>query len=106
MLGTVNASTVTWSPTGQNSGGSGTWNTVDSIWYNGTILMPWNNAAGDSALFGGSGGTVTLAGGLRVQDLNFTSDGYSLLGGGIFASRHHPLLLTLPVVPLQLFIRR
>ncbi|MEG0868268.1 MAG: autotransporter-associated beta strand repeat-containing protein [Hafnia sp.] len=83
MLGTVNASTVTWSPTGQNSGGSGTWNTVNSIWYNGTILMPWNNAAGDSALFGGSGGTVTLAGGLTVQDLNFTSDGYSLLGGNI-----------------------
>ncbi|MEG1121954.1 MAG: autotransporter outer membrane beta-barrel domain-containing protein [Citrobacter sp.] len=81
LLSAANASTLIWSPTGQSSGGSGTWDTSSSAWYNGTITMPWNNAAGDSAWFGAPGGTVTLAGLIRVQDLSFTTDGYILTGG-------------------------
>ncbi|WP_312284314.1 autotransporter-associated beta strand repeat-containing protein [Yokenella regensburgei] len=81
LLSAANASTLIWSPTGQSSGGSGTWDTSSSAWYNGTITMPWNNAAGDSAWFGAPGGTVTLAGLIRVQDLSFTTDGYILSGG-------------------------
>ncbi|EMF0716275.1 autotransporter-associated beta strand repeat-containing protein [Citrobacter freundii] len=81
LLSAANASTLIWSPTGQSSGGSGTWDTSSSAWYNGTITMPWNNAAGDSAWFGAPGGTVTLAGLIRIQDLSFTTDGYILTGG-------------------------
>ncbi|WET38901.1 autotransporter-associated beta strand repeat-containing protein [Citrobacter enshiensis] len=83
LLSAANASTLVWSPTGQSSGGSGTWDTTSSAWYNGTITMPWNNAAGDSAWFGGPGGTVTLAGLIKVQDLSFTTDGYILSGGSL-----------------------
>ncbi|MCG3101632.1 autotransporter-associated beta strand repeat-containing protein, partial [Enterobacter sp. DRP3] len=81
LLSAANASTLIWSPTGQSSGGSGTWDTSSGAWYNGTIIMPWNNVAGDSAWFGAPGGTVTLAGLIRVQDLNFATDGYILTGG-------------------------
>ncbi|MDA8481057.1 autotransporter-associated beta strand repeat-containing protein [Citrobacter sp. Awk 4] len=81
LLNAASAATLVWSPTGQSSGGSGTWDTTSSAWYNGTITMPWNNAAGDSAWFGGTGGTVTLDGLIKVQDLSFTIDGYTLSGG-------------------------
>ncbi|CAI1110713.1 autotransporter outer membrane beta-barrel domain-containing protein [Serratia quinivorans] len=83
IYGTVQASTVSWSPTGQNSGGSGTWDLASSEWFNGTVTLPWNNLAGDSAQFGGTAGTVTLGSSVAVQDLLFTTNGYTLNGGTI-----------------------
>ncbi|UNK61500.1 autotransporter outer membrane beta-barrel domain-containing protein [Buttiauxella ferragutiae] len=81
LSGTVHASTVTWSPTGQGSGGSGTWNVIDSEWFNGTVMLPWNNLAGDSALFGGTAGTITVTNPITVQDLLFNVNGYIINGG-------------------------
>ncbi|MCP2002244.1 UNVERIFIED_ORG: outer membrane autotransporter protein [Buttiauxella agrestis ATCC 33320] len=81
LSGTVHASTVTWSPTGQGSGGSGTWDVIDSEWFNGTVMLPWNNLAGDSALFGGTAGTITVTNPITVQDLLFNVNGYIINGG-------------------------
>ncbi len=83
IYGTVQASTVSWSPTGLNSGGTGTWDLASSEWYNGTVTLPWNNLAGDSAQFGGTAGTVTLGSAVTVQDLLFAVNGYTLNGGTI-----------------------
>ncbi|MEX3242535.1 autotransporter-associated beta strand repeat-containing protein, partial [Serratia quinivorans] len=83
IYGTVQASTVSWSPTGQNSGGTGTWDLASGEWYNGTVTLPWNNLAGDSAQFGGAAGTVTLGSAFTVQDLLFATNGYTLNGGTI-----------------------
>ncbi|CAI1196705.1 Outer membrane protein IcsA autotransporter precursor [Serratia quinivorans] len=83
MYGTVQASTVSWSPSGQNSGGSGTWDLASGEWFNGTVTLPWNNLAGDSAQFGGTAGTVTLGSAFTVQDLLFATNGYTLNGGTI-----------------------
>ena len=86
LAGTVNASTVTWSPTGQNSGGTGTWDVTDTEWFNGTVMLPWNNLAGDSASFGGTVGVITVVSPITVQDLLFTVDGYLITGGTLTTS--------------------
>jgi len=87
----------TWDPglTG-GSGGAGTWNLTSAIWYNGTSDVRWTDtsAAGtNTAVFGGTAGTVTLGTSLVASNLNFTVSGYTLsgagpltLGGGINAS--------------------
>ncbi len=56
----VHAATLTWGTSG--TGGSGTWTATDG-WWNGTTQQTWSNATPDDAIFGGTGGTITLAGG-------------------------------------------
>jgi hypothetical protein len=65
------AQNLTWSPTAENSGGTGTWDTTDLQWFNGTILLRWDNTAGTSATFGGAAGTVTTGEPIRVQNVTF-----------------------------------
>ncbi|MFZ4288163.1 autotransporter-associated beta strand repeat-containing protein [Variovorax sp. HJSM1_2] len=72
---------MTWSPTGQNSGGAGNWDLTSSAWYNGTVLLSWNNLLGDSAQFGGVAGALALVSPITVQNLLFTVNGYTLNGG-------------------------
>ncbi|PWK28775.1 autotransporter-associated beta strand repeat-containing protein, partial [Pseudomonas sp. OV226] len=86
MSGTVNASTVSWSPTGQVPGGAGNWDVTSSEWYNGTVTLPWNNLAGDTAQFTGAAGTITAVNPITVQDLLFTVDGYIINGGTLTTS--------------------
>jgi fibronectin-binding autotransporter adhesin len=78
----ANAQNLSWSPTAENSGGPGTWDTVPShlTWFNGTITLPWDNTAGTSANFGGIAGTVTLAEPITVQNITFATDGYTITG--------------------------
>lgn len=83
LAGATQAATVQWSPSGVNSGGTGTWDSASSAWWNGTVMLPWNNLNGDSAEFGGTAGTVTLASPFTVQDLIFKTDGYTLQGGTV-----------------------
>jgi fibronectin-binding autotransporter adhesin len=79
----------TWDPNGTavGSGGTGNWNTTDSTWSpNGDGVSgpfsPWNNAAVDNAIFGGTASTVTLDLPITVHNLSFASDGYVLNGPG------------------------
>jgi autotransporter-associated beta strand protein len=64
--------------TGAGIGGSGTWNATAMNWYNGSAELPW--ASGDNAVFAGTSGTVTLAGGQAVNSLKFKSNSYVLTG--------------------------
>ncbi|WP_196217485.1 autotransporter-associated beta strand repeat-containing protein, partial [Burkholderia pseudomallei] len=78
-FGQAQAATVTWSPTGVNSSGSGNWDLTTKEWYNGTQVLPWTS--GDSALFNGTPGTVNVLAPITVQDLLFGTTGYTIQGG-------------------------
>jgi autotransporter-associated beta strand protein len=63
-------------------GGAGTWNTDSTAnWWNGTANVAWPALGGsdDDAVFGGTAGTVILAG-TTVNDMAFTTTGYILSG--------------------------
>ena len=59
-------------------GGAGTWDTTSPYWYNSSTpgYQPWVNANNDDAVFGTSGGTVSLGTGITVHNLTFDTTGY------------------------------
>ena len=65
--------TLTWDANGATSGtgGTGIWNTTATLWRNGVTLIAWNNSLLDSAIFGGTAGTVTLGVPVTAQNLTF-----------------------------------
>jgi hypothetical protein len=77
---------------GAGTGGSGNWSTANALWSpqaaGGANLKAWDNTttinltnfsnAYDTALFGGSAGTVTLTSDIRAGGLLFTVGGYML----------------------------
>lgn len=71
--------------TGPNAdGGAGTWNSSNTNWdtaATGGTDWSWVEAA--NAVFGGSGGSVTVSGSVTATSLTFQSPGYSLTGGFI-----------------------
>lgn len=79
---------------GVGLGGTGTWNTAPGFWsdssdgVSGPFTNPWNNAApgGDNAIFGGTGGTVTLGAPITVHNLTFGT-AYTLTWGHAYAGR-------------------
>ncbi len=69
-------------------GGAGTWqNGGATLWNTGSTglgtLQAWNNASNDIAIFSGTGGTITVSGGVTADKLTFTAGGYSLTGSTI-----------------------
>jgi autotransporter-associated beta strand protein len=89
--GTLPGPTVYWdndasaannnSTTGAGLGGSGTWDTASSKWYNGASNAPW--AANSNAVFWGTAGAVTVSAPQTVNSLAFKTNGYSLSGSTI-----------------------
>ncbi|WP_395741000.1 autotransporter-associated beta strand repeat-containing protein [Prosthecobacter sp.] len=79
------AATLTWDTVagdaGSITGGAGTWTNGLGGWNTGGGDTTWNNATPDSAIFGGTAGTVTLGGAVTVGNMVFNS-GYSLADGG------------------------
>jgi len=63
-------------------GGTGTWNTTGNGFWNGAVNVAWDNARNDVAIFGASGGTVTV-GTVTASALRFDTAGYALTGGTI-----------------------
>ena len=94
VAGSVSAETFTWSTntTGAAQDGTGAWSNTVSNWVGvGDVHVLWNNANGDTAVFGagGTGGTVTASSGITIGGLIFnavSSNTYTLAGG--------PLILT------------
>lgn len=87
----LNAANLAWNPSGTpggtisaptGGGGVGTWNTSASSWSNSSSNVAWNNANGDNAIFGTSGGTVTLGENITVNNLTISATGYTIAGGG------------------------
>lgn len=87
----LHAANLAWNPSGTpggtvsaptGGGGAGTWNTSASSWSNSSSNVAWNNANGDNAIFGTTGGTVTLGENITVNNLTISSTGYTIAGGG------------------------
>lgn len=77
---------LTWDPIPGTDGvqnGSGTWNLVNNLWYNGSTNTAWDNSGSTIAAFGSTasrtGGTVTVDGTVNVGGMRFNS--FSLVNG-------------------------
>ena len=82
----ASAASLVWDADGVSGapvGGSGVWNTSSALWDDGGTMTAWNNATPDSALFGGTAGTVTLAAPIIADTIAFNTAGYALLGTGM-----------------------
>lgn len=69
-----------WDPntaTAGAQGGSGTWDTTSSFWWNGASNVTWPDNATTDATFGGATGSVEVGGLLTAQDVDLL-DGYQL----------------------------
>jgi hypothetical protein len=74
----AHAGLFTWGASG--TGGSGTWNTTNTNWYDGTTNTAW--VSGYDAAFGGTAGTVTLGSTITAGTLTFNTSGYTIAKGG------------------------
>ncbi len=63
------------------TGGAGTWDLTNGNWTvdAGVNNIAWTN--GDSAIFGGAGGVVTLGAAITADDMTFSTAGYSIASG-------------------------
>ena len=93
------AATLYWDGTDSTAdadGGSGTWNTTLVNWDSAATAgsaATWSNSTPDSAVFGGTAGTVTLGGAITANSVTLGVDGYTITGqtltvagGGITAN--------------------
>lgn len=82
-LAPLNAAILYWdgtSTTANADGGSGTWNTAtnwDTLATGGADAA-WNNTTPDSAVFGGTGGTVALGATRSAASITFDVGGYTI----------------------------
>ncbi len=67
---------------GASGGTAGTWNTALLNWDIGTAPhRTWNNASNETAVFGGTAGTVTLGENIASGGLRFSTTGYTIDAG-------------------------
>ena len=66
-------------------GGTGTWDTATTNWYDGTTNVVWPGGA-NTATFVATAGTVTLSGTENADGLTFSTSGYTLSGGNLTRS--------------------
>ncbi|TAE92525.1 MAG: hypothetical protein EAZ81_02730, partial [Verrucomicrobia bacterium] len=100
LLKDINAQSLTWD--GANTvttgaqGGTGTWNTTTSNWWNGSNNVLWpTSGTNNDAVFAGTAGTVTIAtGGVTVNDMTFNTTGYALSGAAITLNGTTPTIST------------
>ncbi|MGN6371036.1 MAG: autotransporter-associated beta strand repeat-containing protein, partial [Phycisphaerae bacterium] len=84
----AHAATLSWDPSGgvtTPSGGTGSWDLSTLDWSNGAADVAWTDATAtgvDTAVFGGTAGTVTLNTNLTALGLQFNSSGYTVAGSG------------------------
>jgi autotransporter-associated beta strand protein len=75
LANSAGAADVTW----DNGASNFLWDTTSLNWGG----AAWNNAAGNAAIFGGTGvGPMAVPGSITVRSMNFTASGYSLAGPG------------------------
>ena len=92
------AASLEWVANGTTpgSGGTGTWNTTTSRWFNGSSFQVWNNVSIDDAVFDGVAGTVTLGTPITVHNLTFNTGGYLVTGSTLTLSGSIPSVTVLP----------
>lgn len=100
-VSSVSAATLNWDPgltPATPSGGAGTWNTNTTANWTSDLVndVNWTDTTGaDTAVFGGTGGAVTLAaGGVTANALTFNVAGYTLGGGSLTLAGATPTITT------------
>jgi len=80
VAGTAQATDLYWSGNGATQGGNGTWDTSTARWGTTSSSFPsaWNNANNDTAIFGGTVGTVTNGTDITVGGLTFLTPNYAI----------------------------
>ena len=89
-LPVASAASLSWDQAGSGAlGGTGTWDTSATNWWNGTADTNWatNTVTGDTAVFAGTAGTVTLGAAINALGLQFTTSGYTITGGTLGLGR-------------------
>jgi len=84
VLSSARAANLSWDQTGGGGlGGTGTWDTTTTNWWNGASNVAWSDTTGatDIATFAGTAGTVTLGANLGALGLVFNTTGYTLALG-------------------------
>ena len=80
FLLTPAAPALTWSTTGTQGGGTGTWSGTSTTWLSGTSRTTWTGTS--KAVFSGSTATVTLSGSLATSGgLEFKAASATISGG-------------------------
>ncbi|HEU5137468.1 MAG TPA: autotransporter-associated beta strand repeat-containing protein [Steroidobacteraceae bacterium] len=94
------AQTLQWDANGATagSGGTGTWDTTASRWFNGSTYQAWNNGALNDAVFASTAGTVTLGTPITVHNLNFNTTGYTLTGSTLTLGGVTPTITVNPAL--------
>lgn len=86
LIASVSAATLIWDADGTSGGavgGTGAWNTAGAnFWDNAGAMQSWTGGSADTAVFGGTAGTVTLGAPITTGGLVFNSSGYTIAGGG------------------------
>jgi autotransporter-associated beta strand protein len=80
----ASAASLSWDQAGSGAlGGTGTWDTTTTNWWNGSTDVAWatNTISGDSAVFAGTAGTVTLGTNINGVGLTFNTTGYTIATG-------------------------
>ncbi len=73
---------ITTDGNGASGGTAGTWDTTIKNWDAGASPhVAWDNTNNDTAVFGGTSGTVTLGANVTVGGLTFNTNGYSVAPG-------------------------
>src|SRR5690606_8515060 len=98
----VQAADRHWDPNGTavGVGGAGTWDLDNLYWspngdgVSGPFVTPWDNAALDHAIFGGTAATVTLGSAITAQGLTFNTGGYTLTGNTLTLAGATPTINT------------
>lgn len=76
------SSNIAGNGNGASAGGAGTWNTTLTNWDAGaSAMVAWNNANLNTAVFGGTAGTVTINAPVSAGGLTFTTAGYTIASG-------------------------
>ncbi len=65
---------LTWGTSGL--GGTGTWDSSTTNWWNGTNNVVWPNSG--TAVFAGTAGTVTISSSVTADKLTFNTPGYTI----------------------------
>jgi autotransporter-associated beta strand protein len=95
------ASTYYWdnNSNGPPWGGAGTWNTTTSNWaantsspYGFTTWSPNTTSNGNTAVFQGTAGAVSLSGTIYANALQFDVSGYTIQSGTLYLSQSSPTI--------------
>src|SRR5215207_1412527 len=82
----VRADVLYWDPNGaaapNPAGGTGTWSAAGATWWNGAGVQAYNvGAQPHDAIFGSSGGGVSISGAVTARSVTFDTGAYTLSGG-------------------------